>query len=118
VIKQNLLQNILNLKKMNKVTKRMATIAGIGMLAVIIAVGVTFVSAKNERYASSLLMRNNVEALAQTEDPDCPKVETVGGTHYVTVCDRWTDFAGAWLGIKCNAETLGPCTYTNQCWCD
>jgi hypothetical protein len=50
---------------MNKVTKRMTTIAVIVMFAVIIAVGVTFVSAQKQD-KSSLLARNIV-ALAQNE---------------------------------------------------
>jgi len=50
---------------MNKVTKRMAIIAVIGVFAVIIAASVTFVSAQTDQ---SSLLAQNIVALAQNEN--------------------------------------------------
>ena len=53
---------------MNKSTKRMATITGIGMLAGSFAVGVMFVSVQQEKSDVSFLLARNIVALAQNED--------------------------------------------------
>jgi hypothetical protein len=81
---------------MNKVTKRMATIVGIGGFAVITAVGVTFVSVqKAEEDKSSLLVRNIV-ALAQNEGTpasSCARkmAPNAGEYRYQMFCDSRTD---------------------------
>ena len=51
---------------MNRVIKRMATIAGIGMFAVILSVSVTFLSAQKEN-SEFYLLKQNIEVLAQSE---------------------------------------------------
>ena len=53
--------------KINNVTKRMATIAGIVVVAGSLAVGVTFVSAQKEKSDVSSLLARNIVALAQNE---------------------------------------------------
>ena len=52
---------------MKNVTKRMATIAGVGIVAVSLAVGVTFVSAQKEKADKFSLLAQNIVALAQNE---------------------------------------------------
>ena len=52
---------------MRKLTKRMAVIAGIGMVAGSLTVGVTFVSVQQEKSDVSFLLARNIVALAQNE---------------------------------------------------
>ena len=55
---------------MKNSTKRMVTIAGVGMFAVSFVTSVTFVSVKNEKSDVSSLFARNIEALARNEDKD------------------------------------------------
>ena len=58
---------------MNKLTKRIAIIAGVGVFAVVIATGVTFVSA--QKNATFAFFSENMEALAKSESSGS-KLET------------------------------------------
>ena len=64
---------------MNKVVKRIAIIAGVVVFSVVIATGVTFVSAQKANLGASSLLAQNIVALAKNENG--------GGS------DEWTCYA-------------------------
>jgi hypothetical protein len=100
---------------MNKVTKRMATIAGIGMVAVIVAVGVTFVSAQKAK-SDTLLLATNVVALAQTEDPcnDCQYIKSNPWCVKFKICYSTANGLECCISsgyrTKCNPNGTASCT--------
>ena len=88
---------------MNRVTKRMATNAVIVMFAVIIAVGITFISVQTEKLDS--LFAQNIEALAQNENPT---------VFYISTC-YWQGKLDPAFFSQCNplttSSTYYKCTY-------
>ena len=89
---------------MNKVTKRMAIFAGIGIFAVVFATNVTFVSAQKAKLDSSSLLGRNIVALAKSEEgtpaSSCARrmAPNAGELDSRMFCDSRTD-----------ADTIYPC---------
>ena len=93
--------------KMSNVTKKVATIAGVVVFAVICAVGVTFVSAQKNKAGGSALSFRSIVAMAENEDPD-------PNPFFEPVCNlKW-----CWGNISCpycktQSGSTGGC-YTRQ----
>jgi len=63
--------------KISKIIKKLATIAIMVMIAVICAVGVTFVSVQKDKAGGSSLLTRNIEAMATPENDNEKRIESV-----------------------------------------